>query len=176
MQVPDIYIPDMAFTIIKIIQSKRVLNYSFEEMIDLEFGSFVSIWNKKGIEHPDALAVDKSKKSLLGNFYGYKPELYAYLLKKLNSILPAVSQNQPLSMQHKQLCFKLAVLFPNIAEVDAYVQQLVAKIDEDNTVWTVIMEALNFNIGILKLGSLLLNATNLALVTWLFYELPVIWT
>jgi hypothetical protein len=146
--VPDIYVPDMVPTIIQIVRSKKLLNYSIEEVIDLAFGSFLSIWNKKGIPHPDELAVGKSGNSLLGSVYGYKhkSELHAYLLKKLRSILPNQAQNNPLSRQHKKFCFKLAVLFPDIKEVDAYFEQLMSKIDEDTKIWEIIEEASNFNI------------------------------
>jgi len=144
--IPNIYILDMMPAIIQIIQFKRLLNASTQEVTDLAFGSFVSIWDKKGIPHPEPLAVSKNGESLLGNFYGYKPELYTYLLTKLRTMLPYYSSNNPLSLEHKQFCFKLAVLFPNTAEVDVYIEQLNSKINNDNNVWDVITDAANFKI------------------------------
>lgn len=140
----DIYIPDMFGTLIRVVQVKRLLpQYTTERIVELELATFLSAWNSKGVTHPDPKCT-KDSESLLGSFYGYKPELYNFILPKLKNLLSQISEE--LSLEFKQLCFNLAVLFPNEAEVNAYFARLQAKEDRDNTLYSIITDAANFKI------------------------------
>lgn len=142
VKIPDIYVEDMTSTVIRIAQHKRLLtHHSVEEIIALEFGSFLPIWNQKSVQHPAEANLVKNSESLLGSFYGYKPELYQFLTIKLRNMIP-----YNLGLSHKRFCFNLAVLFPNEEEVDNYFLLLKAKQNKDNTLDRIILDAANFKI------------------------------
>ena len=145
---PDSYVPDMVATIIQVARIKPLLGFSIEEVVHLALGSFLSVWNKVGVEHPDALAIGKSSESLLGSFYGYKPELYGYVIKKLKTVLSSLESSELslLSLAHKQFCFKLSILFPNTNEVDLYFTGLLDKQTKDKPIEEIILEANEFKI------------------------------
>lgn len=137
---PDIYVADMVSTIIRIAQFKRVMpRHSTQKLIELEFGASLSLWDKNDMPRPETELI-RGSESLLGSFYGYKPELYEFVVGELTKIL----SGRNLQLYHKRFCFNLAVLFPNKEEVKRYLEQLLAK--KNNSIEGIIFEAANFKI------------------------------